>query len=153
MTPCRHAVIQHAGLQATSGHWACRDNPSKAELVVLPAFLLTYCNEQSKREKVSPQFAKLPPSLGDSRLNACMKSEPAHSPIADVCQDCATTSSQGLLLTSIAPRIRKPGGEFRIPLIRCHAPPPTAPMPNAPPISSMILSGQGSRWFSNTLFC
>lgn len=46
------------------------------------------------------------------------------------------------------PSTRPPVGEFLIPLTRCHRPPPTAPMPKAPPTSSMILSGHGSRPWS-----
>lgn len=37
------------------------------------------------------------------------------------------------------PLNREPPGLFFIPLNRCHRPPPTAPMPNAPPMSSNIL--------------
>ena len=50
--------------------------------------------------------------------------------------------------TCTPPSMRAPDGEFLMPLIRCHTPPPTAPMPNAPPTSSMMRSGQGSRRWS-----
>lgn len=55
--------------------------------------------------------------------------------------------------TSMAPSMRKPGGELRIPFIKCQAPPPTAPMPKAPPMSSMMRSGHGSRWCSTCPDC
>ncbi len=47
--------------------------------------------------------------------------------------------------TSIAPRILDPEGWLRSPFIKCQKPPPTAPMAKAPPMSSRILSGHGSR--------
>ena len=50
--------------------------------------------------------------------------------------------------TSRPPRMRAPLGEFLLPLTRCQMPPPTAPMPNAPPMSPRILYGQGSRPWS-----
>lgn len=46
------------------------------------------------------------------------------------------------------PSILEPLGEFLRPFTKCHRPPPTAPMPNAPPTSSIILSGHGSRPWS-----
>ena len=47
-------------------------------------------------------------------------------------------------LTSRPPRNLAPLGEFFVPLTRCHMPPPTAPMPKAPPMSPSILYGHGS---------
>ena len=49
--------------------------------------------------------------------------------------------------TDKPPRQRegRPLGELYTPLKKCHAPPPTAPMPNAPPMSSRMRSGHGSR--------
>ena len=52
--------------------------------------------------------------------------------------------SRECMRTSRPPRIRCPLGEFLLPLTRCQMPPPTAPMPKAPPMSPMILYGQGS---------
>ena len=46
--------------------------------------------------------------------------------------------------TSMPPANRVPLGLFLAPLSRCQMPPPTAPMPKAPPMSSRILSGHGS---------
>ena len=47
--------------------------------------------------------------------------------------------------TSMPPTKRCPLGLFFIPLSRCHKPPPTAPMPKAPPTSSRILQQVGGR--------
>jgi hypothetical protein len=44
-----------------------------------------------------------------------------------------------------AKREEMPRGELYIPLLKCQMPPPTAPMPNAPPTSSRMRSGHGSR--------
>mmetsp|Transcript_31569 Transcript_31569/g.79847 ORF Transcript_31569/g.79847 Transcript_31569/m.79847 type:complete len:205 (+) Transcript_31569:321-935(+) len=75
--------------------------------------------EQSKVLKRPPQTAKEPPMRGASRRTA-----------------------------SMPPRSRKPDGLFFAPISRWYSPPPTAPIPNAPPTSSRMRSGQGSRPWS-----
>ena len=50
--------------------------------------------------------------------------------------------------TSKLPRSLAPPGLFFAPLRACQIPPPTAPMPNAPPTSSRMRSGHGSRLWS-----
>lgn len=141
-----------------------------------------YCNEQSKSENVRPQLAKLPPSLGDSRRKACARTHMPHRPMTltgrtglglrlayclglHACCAAPALGTLGHMLkrlslhtaaalrTSMAPSMRKPGGELRIPFIKCQAPPPTAPMPKAPPMSSMMRSGHGSRWCSTCPDC
>jgi hypothetical protein len=49
------------------------------------------------------------------------------------------------MVTSTPPPIRAPLGEFFIPLKKCQMAPPPAPMPNAPPMSSKMRCGHGSR--------
>mmetsp|Transcript_59800 Transcript_59800/g.136697 ORF Transcript_59800/g.136697 Transcript_59800/m.136697 type:complete len:252 (-) Transcript_59800:41-796(-) len=78
--------------------------------------LLMYCSEQSKHENVPPQTAKLPPRIGARFLALYM-----------------------------APWSLSPAGEWRAPFTKCHTNPPTAPMPKAPPRSSTMRSGHGSR--------
>mmetsp|Transcript_3718 Transcript_3718/g.11725 ORF Transcript_3718/g.11725 Transcript_3718/m.11725 type:complete len:206 (+) Transcript_3718:254-871(+) len=80
------------------------------------SLLLMYCSVQSKDEKVPPQTAKLPPRIG-ARFRALYK----------------------------APVNLSPEGELRAPLTKCQMKPPIAPIPKAPPRSSTIRSGQGSR--------
>lgn len=46
-------------------------------------------------------------------------------------------------LTSKAPRKRIPLGAFFAPTTKCQMDPPAAPIPNAVPMSSQILSGHG----------
>ena len=96
----------------------CNRPPVNAAAAMLfhgSSFFLTATSVQSNVEKSPPQTAKLPPILGASRR-----------------------------MDSMPPRIRAPDGAFFMPLSRCHKPPPTAPMPKAPPTSSRILSGHGS---------
>lgn len=50
--------------------------------------------------------------------------------------------------TSKLPRSLAPPGLFFAPLSACQIPPPTAPIPNAPPTSSRMRSGHGSRLWS-----
>ena len=97
---------------------SCNSPPVNAAAAILfhgSSFLRRATNVQSKVEKRPPQTAKLPPILGASRR-----------------------------IDSMPPRMRAPDGAFFMPLSKCHRPPPTAPMPNAPPTSSKILSGHGS---------
>lgn len=56
---------------------------------------------------------------------------------------CNKAHAHVCILTSIPPMKRCPLGLFFIPLSRCHMPPPTAPIPKAPPTSSRILHAQG----------
>ena len=71
---------------------------------------------QSQQAKSPPQTANCPPSTG------------------------------ALAWTALSdPRSLAPEGANRAPLMECHIPPPMAPIQKAPPTSSIIRHGQGSR--------
>lgn len=101
--------------------------PVRAPLVIEfhgSSFPLILTMLQSIMEKRPPQTAKLPPSCG------------------------------ALVLIAVKlPRSRwfTPTGEFLNPLMAWKMPPPIAPMVKAPPQSSTILQGQGSRAYSSIL--
>ena len=109
----------------------------------------------SKLEYRPPQTAKLPPSTGADRLMACaagLRQRLQQQQLHDSCLACRPASgwaghqcrARAGARTSTPPRRRAPEGEFLLPLIMCQRPPPTAPMPKAPPMSSRMRSGQGS---------
>ena len=82
--------------------------------------LVTFCRMavklQSQQANNPPQTANCPPSTG------------------------------ALAWTALSdPRSLAPEGASRAPLMECHIPPPMAPIQKAPPTSSMIRHGQGSR--------
>ena len=80
------------------------------------SFCRILVREQSKHAKSPPHTANCPPNTGARACTA--DSEPAS---------------------------RAPEGAIRAPLMECHSPPPMLPIQNAPPTSSTILHGQGSR--------
>eukprot|EP00469_Lotharella_globosa_P010444 CAMPEP_0167773910 /NCGR_PEP_ID=MMETSP0111_2-20121227/1701_1 /TAXON_ID=91324 /ORGANISM="Lotharella globosa, Strain CCCM811" /LENGTH=144 /DNA_ID=CAMNT_0007663637 /DNA_START=162 /DNA_END=593 /DNA_ORIENTATION=- len=78
------------------------------------SFFRRWMNVQSNEQNENPHMANAPPVLGAlSRMFVN------------------------------APENRYPLGAFLIPLAKCHTPPPTKPIPKAPPISSRILYGHG----------
>lgn len=83
------------------------------------SFRRTATSAQSNAENNPPHTANDPPILGASRR-----------------------------IASNPPIIAWPRGELYAPLTRFTTPPPTAPMANAPPMSSKILCGHGSRPWS-----
>ncbi|OUS42810.1 hypothetical protein BE221DRAFT_201678 [Ostreococcus tauri] len=83
------------------------------------SFRLTATSAQSNAENNPPHTANEPPTRGASRR-----------------------------IASRPPITAKPLGELYAPLTRFTNPPPTAPMANAPPTSSKILCGHGSRPWS-----
>lgn len=60
----------------------------------------------------------------------------------------STHALSPLSRTSKLPRSLAPPGLFFAPFRACQMPPPTAPIPNAPPTSSRIRSGHGSLLWS-----
>lgn len=137
------------------------------------SFLRSATSVQSNVENRPPQTAKLPPVRGASRRMACgaqasgrwgsegrwakvRQANRLHVGGVSCCRRFGTARMQGPRarlpaptpspgLTSMPPRKRCPLGLFFMPLSRCQMPPPTAPMPNAPPTSSRILQGQRRR--------
>ena len=86
------------------------------------SFLRKYINEQSMVENKPPHTAKLPPITGARDLTV------DQAPVV---------------------RLENPDGALRNPFIAWKTPPPMAPMVNAPPQSSTIRHGHGSREYSS----
>lgn len=124
------------------------------------SFLRTATSVQSKVLNRPPHTAKLPPMRGASRRIACARrarqdhvrvgagrrgwqAQGRRSSNHDPKQSGQTTTRlpSGLFCarTSMPPTKRCPLGLFFMPLSRCQRPPPTTPIPNAPPTSSRIL--------------
>ena len=59
--------------------------------------------------------------------------------------NCPPKTGARDFIAVILPYIRSPRGEFFAPLTPCHMDPPTAPIKNAEPTSSIIRYGHGSR--------
>ena len=80
------------------------------------SFCLKAVSVQSQQANIPPHTANCPPRTGDRAWTALKD-----------------------------PAKRAPAGEIQAPLTVCHIPPPIAPMQKAPPTSSTIRHGQGSR--------
>jgi hypothetical protein len=85
-------------------------------VLLLPTFCRMAVKLQSQHAKRPPQTANWPPRTGALACTALRD-----------------------------PIIRAPAGANRAPLMECQIPPPMAPMQNAPPTSSTMRHGQGSR--------
>ena len=139
---------------------SCRKPPVSAPEAMLfqgSSFFRSATSVQSKVEKRPPHTAKLPPIFGASRLIACGSHRerkntrgrvapgtgglPATWAAVPACRPRGLYSAR----TSTPPLSRAPPGLFFRPLSRCHSPPPTAPMPKAPPMSSNILQAAKRR--------
>ena len=123
---CRPSIIARSTPPTAAEREAARQPPRAAKTppVSVPemmefhgsSFLRMATSEQSKDEKRPPHTAKLPPITGTRAYTAVM-----------------------------LPSSRSPRGEFLAPLMLCQRPPPMAPIEKAPPMSSRIRCGQGSR--------
>ena len=103
---------------------------------------LTAVSVQSKHANSPPQTAKLPPTTGARALHRSM----APRNWSPRCAGAECTGSKASEKeVERAPRARARTGELRKPLMECQIDPPTAPIANAPPTSSMMRYGHGSR--------
>lgn len=95
------------------------------------SFFRIYASPQSKVENNPPHAAKLPANTVRSRK----------------CGEKTIPPSTGdrALIAAKLPNNLSPRGELRNPLNPLKMPPPMAPMAKAPPISSRMRSGHGSR--------
>ena len=120
------------------------------------SFFLSATSVQSNEEKSPPQTAKFPAAAQRAKPSELGRFSGwrAYSLVSAACAGCvllctgrgAPPMTGALALIAVTlPSIRSPFGEFLAPFTLFQTPPPIAPIAKAPPMSSKMRCGHGSR--------